>query len=70
MPRFAAFSGELKIKVIEASDLVPPTGGGAALKTIDPYLELNVDDNAIIRTQEKKGTFAPVWNEDCVANGE
>lgn len=61
------FTGSVKLKVIGATDLKPAIlaqrrlGG---LKSIDPYVSLNVDDVHIARTSSKQKTSTPVWNEE------
>lgn len=71
------FTGSVKLKVIGATDLKPAilaqrrTFGG--LKSIDPYVSVNVDDVHIAQTTSKPKTSTPVWNEEFeseVENGE
>lgn len=71
------FTGSVKLKVIGATDLKPAilaqrrTFGG--LKSIDPYVSLNVDDVHIAQTTAKQKTSTPVWNEEFereIENGE
>ena len=71
------FTGSVKLKVIGATDLKPAvlaqrrTFGG--LKSIDPYVSLNVDDVHIAQTSSKPKTSTPVWNEEFereIENGE
>ena len=62
------FTGSLKIKIIEATDLKPTdlarrkTLGG--LTSMDPYVLVNVDDIRIAQTTSKQKTLTPVWNEE------
>lgn len=70
------FTGYVKLKVIGATDLKPAIlaqrrlGG---LKSIDPYVSLNVDDVHIARTSSKQKTSTPIWNEEFeqeIENGD
>lgn len=70
------FTGNVKLKVIGATDLKPAIlaqrrlGG---LKSIDPYVSLNVDDVHIARTSSKQKTSTPIWNEEFeqeIENGD
>jgi hypothetical protein len=45
------------------------TLGGTALKTIDPYLNINVDETAVFQTTTKSKTTTPKWNEAVCALG-
>jgi Ca2+-dependent lipid-binding protein len=58
-----AFSGPLVIRVVEAKDLQPPVG----MKTIDPYLAINIDETAVFQTSTKSKTTTPKWNESVRA---
>ena len=71
------FTGSVKLKVIGATDLKPAilaqrrTFGG--LKSIDPYVSVNVDDRHIAQTTSKQKTSTPIWNEEFeseIENGE
>ena len=71
------FTGSVKLKVIAATDLKPAilaqrrTFGG--LKSIDPYVSVNVDDRHIAQTTSKQKTSTPIWNEEFeseIENGE
>ncbi len=55
-----SFTGQLKLRVIEASGLVAPDGS----KTIDPYLTVSIDEAAVFQTSTKSKTSSPKWNED------
>ena len=61
------FTGTIKVEICEASSLratdkqkkfwqdEPPI--------LDPYIQLDVDENCLDRTSIKPKTFDPVWNE-------
>eukprot|EP00794_Sanderia_malayensis_P020248 gene20248-22231_t len=67
----AGFSGVMKLRVIEALELESghvrlPFGTGK-LTTIDPCLQVNIDDENIAKTVAKSRTFSPFWNEEFTA---
>lgn len=63
------FTGTMKIKVVEASDLKPTqlamrhsiVKNPAML--IDPFVNIAVDESTLERTAAKSRTFKPIWNE-------
>ncbi|CAH8494805.1 unnamed protein product [Dicrocoelium dendriticum] len=69
------FSGALRIRIIEASDLKPtacatrhsirPTAKLCEL--LDPYVTVDVDDIAIGKSSTKSRTNTPQWKEDIYA---
>ena len=67
----AGFSGVMKLRVIEALELdakhVRSQFGAGKLTVIDPFLQVNVDDENIARTAAKAKTFSPFWNEEFTA---
>jgi len=62
------FTGVMKLRILEAMGLdkikvrsnVITTFG---LSSIDPYLQVNVDDENIYQTQKQVNTFSPAWDE-------
>lgn len=67
----AVFSGVMKLRVIEALELelkhVRSQFGTGRLNSIDPFLQVNVDDENIARTAAKSRTLSPFWNEEFTA---
>eukprot|EP00112_Aurelia_sp_Birch-Aquarium-sp1_P011542 Seg2425.4 transcript_id=Seg2425.4/GoldUCD/mRNA.D3Y31 product="Protein kinase C epsilon type" protein_id=Seg2425.4/GoldUCD/D3Y31 len=67
----AGFSGVMKLRVIEALELdvkhVRSQFGAGKITVIDPFLQVNVDDENIARTAAKAKTFSPFWNEEFTA---
>ena len=64
-----SFTGTIKLRILEAmgleetkvrSNVITTLG----LSSIDPYLQVNVDDENIYQTSKKLSTFSPAWNED------
>jgi Ca2+-dependent lipid-binding protein len=55
----APFTGSLKIRVVEATNLAVPAG----MKTIDAYLAINIDETAVFQTTTKSKSLSPKWNE-------
>lgn len=63
-----SYTGTLRFKVIEASDLKPPTlPGGISMSTVEPYVVVSVDDILYGQTKPKEKTLCPLWNEDFEA---
>ena len=67
------FTGVMKLKVLEASGLEETNVRSQLVTTlnvssIDPYLQVNVDDKKVAKTSNKKDTFSPVWQEDFISN--
>ena len=64
----AGFSGIVKLRVLEAIELqaanVRSQFNVGYLTSIDPFLQVNVDDENVARTCPKTKTFSPQWNED------
>ena len=67
----AGFSGVMKLRAIEALELevkhVRLQFGTGKLTSIDPFLQVNIDDENVARTAAKSRTFSPFWNEDFTA---
>jgi len=67
----AGFSGVMKLRVIEALELdlkhIRSQFGTGRLTSIDPYLQVNIDDENIARTAAKSKTLSPFWNEEFTA---
>lgn len=63
------FSGSIKLKIIEASDLRPTqvsvrhSISKSQGMMIDPFVNIAVDDSIMGKTTVKTRTFKPVWNE-------
>ncbi|XP_027206708.1 protein kinase C [Penaeus vannamei] len=68
------FTGSLKVKICEATDLrltdcmtryvgVAGVGKGPQDQTLDPYVTLEVDEVHWTKTQARQKTFTPIWNE-------
>lgn len=73
--KMVGFTGALKLKILEATDLKPTNLGhyGTKLTVIDPYLSVNVDDILVAQTASKAKTPCPVWNEEFetdIENGQ
>uniref|UniRef100_H2YRH8 Protein kinase C n=1 Tax=Ciona savignyi TaxID=51511 RepID=H2YRH8_CIOSA len=71
------FSGTVNVKLNEASDLRPTAFSkrlpGITVSTLDPYVEINIDDHIIGKTSTKSKTLSPIWEEefsDHVVNAE
>lgn len=67
------FTGELRMKIIEASDLRPTDfstrhAHSSLIKTLDPYVSINVDDTRIYRSSTKPKTSQPQWNDQLTQN--
>lgn len=67
------FTGVMKLKVLEASELEETNVRSQLVTTlnvssIDPYLQVNIDDAKVVKTTSKRGTCSPVWQEDFTAN--
>lgn len=60
----SAFTGVLKIIVVEADGLKVPERDGHRIKQLDPYCAINIDEQAIGRTTNKAKSTSPVWNEE------
>uniref|UniRef100_H2YRH4 Protein kinase C n=1 Tax=Ciona savignyi TaxID=51511 RepID=H2YRH4_CIOSA len=72
-----SFSGTVNVKLNEASDLRPTAFSkrlpGITVSTLDPYVEINIDDHIIGKTSTKSKTLSPIWEEefsDHVVNAE
>lgn len=63
-----SYSGNLKMKIIEATGLptVQPPGGGKVTK-LDAFLCVQLNDDTSAKTSVKKAT-SPVWDEDVTLN--
>ncbi|XP_018650660.1 serine/threonine kinase [Schistosoma mansoni] len=69
------FSGTLNIRIYEAAELKPTAcatrhavGPAAKLyELLDPYVTIDVDDNAVGKSSTKSRTNIPQWNEDICA---
>lgn len=61
----------MKLRAIEALELevkhVRLQFGTGKLTSIDPFLQVNIDDENVARTAAKSRTFSPFWNEDFTA---
>ena len=62
------FTGHLKIKIVEASDLKPTQLSvrhsiSKNQTLIDPFVNIAVDESTLVKTTAKSRTFKPVWNE-------
>lgn len=61
------FTGNLKLRIVEASDLKPTQlSVRHSLKNqflIDPFVNVTIDESTIAKTSAKSRTFKPVWNE-------
>jgi novel protein kinase C epsilon type len=63
-----SYTGNLKFKVLEASDLKPPTlPGGIVLSSIEAYVVVSIDDILYGQTKPKDKTLSPLWNEEFEA---
>jgi hypothetical protein len=66
----AVFTGTLKLRIIEASDLKPTDFAmrlpGSRKTTIDPYVSVGIDSDPphCLRTKSQSKTCSPQWNED------
>jgi hypothetical protein len=57
----SAFTGVMRITVVRAEQLEVPKA--ANLRSIDPYIMLNLDEEAVGRTQHRGRTENPVFEE-------
>ncbi len=60
------FTGVMKLSVLEADGLEETSVRSVThnkVNSIDPYLQVNVDDKKLLKTKEKKDTFSPKWDE-------
>lgn len=67
------FTGSVKLKVLEATDLKPAILAQRRVKSIDPYVSVHVDDVLLAQTTSKPKTSTPIWNEEFesdIENGE
>lgn len=67
------FTGSVRLKVLEATDLKPAILAQRRVKSIDPYVSVHVDDVPIAQTSSKPKTSTPIWNEEFesdIENGE
>ena len=68
------FTGLLNLRIYEALELdqVPQVRSSVItsikVSSIDPYLQVNVDDENLYQTQKQSNTFCPEWNEDFQTN--
>ena len=68
------FTGILNLRIYEALELdqVPQVRSSVItsikVSSIDPYLQVNVDDENLYQTQKQSNTFSPEWNEDFQTN--
>jgi len=72
VPMEKTFTGTIRIKLCEASDL-RPTDLQTRLKNmsflkpedplLDAYVSIDVDDNILLRSNTVTKTYNPVWNE-------
>ena len=63
----------MKLRILEAMGLEETNVRSQVLTTqnvssIDPYLQVNVDEENIAKTSKKINTFSPVWSEDFSTN--
>ena len=62
------FSGTIIVRINEAINLKPSAVTkrlpGLSLSTLDPYVEINIDDFVIGKTATKQKTLSPVWEEE------
>ena len=63
------FTGNLRLKIVEASDLKPTqlsvrhSISKSQGMLIDPFVNIAVDESTVNKTTAKTRTFKPVWNE-------
>ena len=67
------FTGAMKLRILEAMGLEETKVRSNLITTldlssIDPYLQVNVDDENIYKTNKKLNTFSPEWDEDFSTN--
>ncbi|XP_039248655.1 protein kinase C-like 1B [Styela clava] len=65
---FAGFSGTFTVR-IKGADKLEPTAfikrlPGISVTTLDPYVEVSVDDKVIGKTSTKPKTLSPEWTEE------
>lgn len=64
----AGFTGNLILKVNHANNLEPTAYikrlPGINVTTLDPYMEINIDDRIIGKSGTKPKTLSPEWNEE------
>ena len=63
------FTGVMTLRVLEAMGLEEANVRSQVVTTfsvssIDPYLQVNIDDENVAKTTKKFNTFSPVWEED------
>ena len=58
----------MKIRVERAENLRLPDVSGNRLRTVNPYCTINVDEDAVARTQHIPKTLNPVWEEEFEAS--
>lgn len=64
-----SFTGVLNLRIYEALELdqVPKVRSSVItsikVSSIDPYLQVNIDDENLYQTQKQVNTFSPEWNE-------
>ena len=63
------FTGAMTLRVLEAMGLEEANVRSQVVTTlsvslIDPYLQVNIDDENVAKTTKKFNTFSPVWEED------
>lgn len=63
-----AYTGTLKVKVLEASDLKAPRT--VQLRSLNPYVQLQTHGDALGKTAADTKTESPVWNEQFVCHVE
>lgn len=70
----AVFTGTLKLRIVEATDLKPTEAAvrlpGNRKTTIDPYVSIAIERGVpqCLKTTSKSKTCSPVWNEDFTAD--
>ena len=68
-----SFTGVMKLRIYEALGLEETKVRSSVITSlgvtsIDPYLQVNVDDENIYQTQKQINTFSPEWKEDFQTN--
>lgn len=63
------FTGAMKLRILEAMELEKNKIRSNVITTfdlssIDPYLQVNVDDENIYQTQKQLNSFSPAWHEE------
>ena len=66
--KMAQFSGNVHLRVLEATDLMPTAFTkrlpGINVSTLNSYVEISIDDQVTGKTTVKGKCLSPIWNEE------